>query len=401
MSKEWRWMLGFAAAVLLAAASLAGQTAGEMTGPSHNLVNMKVSSSSAGPLEVSLLTDGEVSFETLLVSDPDRFVLDLHGTVDRLDASRIDVGSAGVTAVRAAQHRNDPTPVTRVVFDLDGPSFPEVERRGSAIVVRFDAVTEAIAQTVAEPVEVPAAVPEPVEAAGSVADLIAELEGRHPEATETPAPQAPETAALEDAATEIAAMAADEVAAPAMPEVDDVLPVPSRAVERDLIDELLETPGYSAPETELPQEGFKRRQSMPASFETKTIGAGGVKYSGKRSVAQPRRRRHQAGLPAVPRDLGSQLRARPERQRPGDDRARPGAVGPGARHHPEEQQPGQSSREQRHPHRDDAETGPGGRGAEAVEGRGGARGRADHDHPHAFLRQGGRTSSGSSARAAS
>jgi len=245
MNTERKWMLAVAVAVLLTAAASQAEpvvgpnvpmSSGEWISPhaSHNLIDLQVNSSPSGPVEIELIVDGEAAYESLSVEDPDRFVLDLQGVVSRLESYSVDVGHAGVSGVRAAQHDLEPAPVTRVVFDLDHPQLPVIERRGSTLVVVFDGAP-GDATTQLEP---PAEIAEPT----AVASLVHEMEARHPE--------------TEGAEQEVA----------------------SRSVEPDLIEQLLGTPAYDAPEDPYAQRGSP---ALPASFETRTITGGGIKYSGK------------------------------------------------------------------------------------------------------------------------
>jgi type IV pilus assembly protein PilQ len=239
MKKEWRWMLvGAVAVTLTVAASVAGPTQGTSGSPAEvgdhaaslNLTDVQVDTLSANSTEIALVVHGEVAYESLTLENPDRFVVDLHGVVSRLDRYRYDVDNGGVVSVRAAQHGLEPLPVTRVVFDLDGPRVPTIERRDSSLVLVFH--DTAVDQ---------AALPDPA----PVDDLVREMEARLPDT--------------------------DEPSEPAVSAVTD------RAVGQDLIDQLLDTPSYAAPS---PPEGGGRA-AMPTSFETKRIGSVGIRYSGK------------------------------------------------------------------------------------------------------------------------
>ena len=81
--------------------------------------------------------DGEFSYSTFHLSEPERFVIDLAGVVNRAARSTFTVDSGAVERVRVAQFRPFPEPVTRVVFDLREPSLPRIERTPDALVVRF------------------------------------------------------------------------------------------------------------------------------------------------------------------------------------------------------------------------------------------------------------------------
>jgi len=85
---------------------------------SRSLLGVEVAEGEAGLPIVVLETDGPVEVETLVLDTPDRLVVDLRGTVSRLERPSIPVGRGGVERVRAGQYRREPEPVSRVVFDL-------------------------------------------------------------------------------------------------------------------------------------------------------------------------------------------------------------------------------------------------------------------------------------------
>jgi type IV pilus assembly protein PilQ len=136
--------------------------------------------------------------------------------------------------VRAGQHRVDPVPVTRVVFDLDRPLAYQIDAADSGLKVRFDAVDAVQAMD-----DAPGSAPESVADAGESGSPRTVVD-----AFET-------------------ARADGESAA-------------SRAVEPDALESLLRTPVLAAPADE---------PSAPAAapaFETKTIVTGEAKYRGKK-----------------------------------------------------------------------------------------------------------------------
>jgi type IV pilus assembly protein PilQ len=93
---------------------------------------------SAGDVTViEIQGDGEFSYSTFRLSEPERFVVDLAGVVNGAERSVIPVASGPVERVRVAQFRPFPEPVSRVVFDLREPSVPAIERTPDSLVVRF------------------------------------------------------------------------------------------------------------------------------------------------------------------------------------------------------------------------------------------------------------------------
>jgi len=89
-----------------------------------------------GETTITLRGDGELRYSTLTLATPHRFVVDLLGVV--VGSSRSNaVDSDLVRRVRVAQFRPGPSPIGRVVFDLEHPARVEVERREGALQIRF------------------------------------------------------------------------------------------------------------------------------------------------------------------------------------------------------------------------------------------------------------------------
>ena len=75
MTKESKWMLATAAAVMLTVAvSLAAGP--PSTGGSMNLTDVSVSASGQGAMEVTLRVDGEARYESFVIDGPDRLVVE-------------------------------------------------------------------------------------------------------------------------------------------------------------------------------------------------------------------------------------------------------------------------------------------------------------------------------------
>lgn len=231
MTKQRLWILAVAA--LLGAAGLAQAAIAEgsvdadtaiattaAAEPSRNLVGVDIVEAGDGGATVILETDGRVEVESRVLQDPDRLVLDLHGTVSRLDQRSYLVGGGPVARVRAGQFELDPAPVSRVVFDLDAPIAADVRATDDGVVVSFAAGTTPV--LAAEPV----AEPRPAARSGA----------------EEPTGRAVAVEAIEDLLGR-----GTELAAPA------------------------------------PASSMAPAQSAPASgFETKQISSGEVQYTGKR-----------------------------------------------------------------------------------------------------------------------
>ena len=92
---------------------------------------------SGGGAVVSLGGDGDFAYEAFTLGNPPRFVLDLSGVrnVSRVKARELDSGP--VSRVRVSQFRSEPSPVTRVVFDLNSEVLPEIMSSSAGLAVRF------------------------------------------------------------------------------------------------------------------------------------------------------------------------------------------------------------------------------------------------------------------------
>ena len=108
----------------------------------------------AGTIRIS--GDGEFAYSTFVLGNPERFVIDLDGVVNRSNRGTLNVDEGAVSKVRVSQFRVQPAPVARVVFDLHGPAVPTIERDGDGLVVRFGAASAALASAAA-PAAAPAA----------------------------------------------------------------------------------------------------------------------------------------------------------------------------------------------------------------------------------------------------
>jgi type IV pilus assembly protein PilQ len=259
MSKQWKWTLATALVLALAvavpradsgvpeSAGPTGEWAPPATPTERSLLELRVDTDAQGHPMVTLDADGPCEFESFVLDGPDRLVLDLPGVVSRLDQYRHPVGWGGVDRIRAAQHTMEPWPITRVVFDLEGPTGYRINQEGSSVVVVFG---DEIAETAAWQ-------PPPVEPAEEES-VVAELEAAQPP------PPVVEPAVVE--------------AEPQADAVAEAAPT-DRAVEPDLIDRLLDTPSLAAPE---PQKTDARVPTTPSSFETATIVTEETVYSGKR-----------------------------------------------------------------------------------------------------------------------
>ncbi len=105
----------------------------------------------AGEAAVRILGNGEFSYSTFRLENPERFVIDLAGVVNHSDRGSLSVAEGPVMRVRISQFKVHPSPIARVVFDLTSPSVPAIQRTASGLVVRFgEGATAAPAQAAAQ-----------------------------------------------------------------------------------------------------------------------------------------------------------------------------------------------------------------------------------------------------------
>ena len=128
---------------------------------------------------VQISGDGDFTYSTFRLENPDRFVVDLTGVVNTGASSTVRVGSSDVDQIRVGQFKPRPEPVSRVVFDLHNFSVPSISRTADGMLVSFgDGAAAEIAQaeTLAEPMaQSPVAQdlepePEPVEVVAEMDD---------------------------------------------------------------------------------------------------------------------------------------------------------------------------------------------------------------------------------------
>ncbi|HEV2845029.1 MAG TPA: type IV pilus secretin PilQ, partial [Thermoanaerobaculia bacterium] len=96
-----------------------------------------------GGAVIRIAGDGEFPYSTFVLNDPQRFVIDLDGVINRASRSAVAVTDSVVERVRVAQFRPAPRPVSRVVFDLRQDTVPVIERTSDALVVSFPSAAAA------------------------------------------------------------------------------------------------------------------------------------------------------------------------------------------------------------------------------------------------------------------
>ncbi|MBI2819689.1 MAG: type IV pilus secretin PilQ [Acidobacteria bacterium] len=88
-------------------------------------------------LEIEILADNEFAYETSKLRNPERLVVDLQNTLNRIKQRRLDVNTPPLKAIRIAQFRNDP-PVARVVLDLDSQVPYQIRNQTNGLVIALN-----------------------------------------------------------------------------------------------------------------------------------------------------------------------------------------------------------------------------------------------------------------------
>jgi type IV pilus assembly protein PilQ len=150
---------------------------------------------SGAGLEVEIIGDGELAYKTLKLSNPERLVLDLTNTLNKIKQSELAVGAAPLQTVRIAQYKSKP-PVSRIVLDLDSKVNFDVRKEATGLVVALNPLNAASSKpAAAEGAQQAVAEPKAVPAKAEKAAAIAKLE--MPKTEEKKAPQASAAAVKE------------------------------------------------------------------------------------------------------------------------------------------------------------------------------------------------------------
>jgi type IV pilus assembly protein PilQ len=199
---------------------------------SSELRSVNVARDGSGGPVVTLTGSGPLAYTTLDLENPQRLVIDLKGTVSRLDHNQLSVAQGGVQRVRAGQFRRSPDPVCRVVFDLDGPVPYKIESSDEGLKISFMAE----------------GIPSPTEIASSEAPAL-------PAAAPPPVVEA-------------------KVA-----EAKPVDPPASRAVSSETVEKLLRAPAFGAEEQ---PPSLTAAPTAGGNFETRAIVTDRATYAGKK-----------------------------------------------------------------------------------------------------------------------
>jgi type IV pilus secretin PilQ/predicted competence protein len=192
-----------------------------------------------GGVTIRLTGHGRLTGKAFTLDNPPRVVVDFAGTVNHVSKRVHEVGAGGVQRVRVAQFASAPTPIVRVVADLERALPYSLESGGESAVLRIGAaapVAAAVVGGTAKPVPAPAPVavaatsPAQVKTTNATAAAAPAAAKQAPAATVPAAPAAAGPAATPVAASKAPVPKAEQAAVPAkkpdVPAVQAAAPAP-------------------------------------------------------------------------------------------------------------------------------------------------------------------------------
>jgi type IV pilus assembly protein PilQ len=88
-------------------------------------------------LAVNLTYDGNPEYSSFELQKPDRLIIDLHSTTNRVYPKQVNLNTDKVLKIRTAQFQSEPVAITRVVFDIKQPLTYRIFKTETGIKVGF------------------------------------------------------------------------------------------------------------------------------------------------------------------------------------------------------------------------------------------------------------------------
>jgi type IV pilus secretin PilQ/predicted competence protein len=88
-------------------------------------------------LAVNLFYDGNPEYSSFELQKPDRLIIDLHSTINRVYPKQVSLNTDKVLKIRTAQFQGEPVAITRVVFDIKQPLTYRIFKTDTGIKVGF------------------------------------------------------------------------------------------------------------------------------------------------------------------------------------------------------------------------------------------------------------------------
>lgn len=193
----------------------------DLTGaPAATALRTVSTSGSGSELQIALGADGVVDYKVFKLSNPLRLVIDMAGVQNKVRQQSLDLGDPLVKRVRVATFKSAPSPVTRVVLDMDELVDHRVVRQRDGLKIVFGAAADlpltaaqvrptTVAEPKREPVQEPArvAVVEPRRetfvANSAAADAPPAMVAAIPQEVRPPAASPTRTVAAENVFTDV------------------------------------------------------------------------------------------------------------------------------------------------------------------------------------------------------
>ena len=216
-----------------------------------------------GGAQVRIAGDGDFAYSTFQLTDPARFVIDLHGVVQTAPRTAIPGDGPVLQRVRVAQFKAQPEPVARVVLDLAEDVVPQLVATGDGLLVRFDGAMAAMPPPEDTPAPAPVAAP---------VETIAEAPAPVPAPYEPPPPAPP--APVETAEVPTIEIAGSETVA------EPATPAAAPAYSAPVLEEPSDVSMVEAVQVQDVPEAPERREPVAPGFETRELGEAERQYVG-------------------------------------------------------------------------------------------------------------------------
>ena len=216
---------------------------------------------------VQIVGDGEFSYSSFRLQNPERFVIDLSGVVNTSSRPSLDVGTGTVEQIRVGQFKPRPDAVSRVVFDLNDFALPTIEQTADGLVVTFESGQAQVVQKGLDPPAMEA----PVEPSMEEAPMeVAEAETIDEPYTDPIAEEPMQSAEMQsDEMTAAEEMQAEEIQAEEI-QAEPTQAEPTRIADAEMPSQSPEPPVPTSPAEEPKMEEPMYDEPMDDAMEAET-----------------------------------------------------------------------------------------------------------------------------------
>lgn len=119
------------------------ETEADLTGlPAAKNLRSVATSGSGTDLKIALGADGVVNYKTFKLNNPLRLVVDMEGVANKVKQPTVELGDPLVKRVRVSLFKSTPSPITRVVLDMDELVDYRVVRQADGLKIVFGAAAD-------------------------------------------------------------------------------------------------------------------------------------------------------------------------------------------------------------------------------------------------------------------